>query len=165
MSGEGTRDVVTYEYAGSEYEAENTVNVRFMFGGKAVTHKFYYTVTRQRVDIEPHKTAYLTANTVEGDQLSDISIRMDIVSKYPQFTVSNLTIDVPGLAQPLILDNMGLVISGGEATLQATYAGPVKVLQKLNNRLNSLRGSMDVAIPGQSGLRKVYFNLTFRPNW
>lgn len=157
---------VTYDYSGSEYDRDNSVSVRFIFGGTPAVRKFYYNVTKQKVEINPQKTAYLTAKGIEDETITAMDIRIDLASKYRGFTVTSLVLEVPGLNEPLIIEGLETELAGNNPTLNVEWSGSVKINSRLNSKLNTLKGNMNVLVPGLgSGEQRIYFNLTFRPNW
>lgn len=162
----GSDIVVKYNYEGSVYDEENSVTVNFRFGGKGVPHKFFYTVKKYQVEVWPEKTLYLTATEKEGDVLMTINIRMSMKSAHKNaYLIKSMTLDVPGLSEPLFFDDLDKKVSAQEATLNFTWTGNVRILDAQNNKLNLLKGNMDIEIPDENINKRVDFSLSFKANW
>ncbi|MDL2231688.1 hypothetical protein LJB85_03005 [Porphyromonadaceae bacterium OttesenSCG-928-L07] len=158
--------VVTYNYDGSAYDEENAITVYFRFGGKSVPHKFFYTVKKYQVEIWPEKTLYLTETEKEEDVLMCINVRMNMKSAHKSaYRIKSMTLDVPGLSEPLFFDDLDKEVTTKEATITLTWTGKVKVLDKQYNKLNLLKGNMDIEIPDENINKRVDFSLSFKANW
>lgn len=165
FADEGDSYVVYYDYLGSEYGEENSVSVRFNFGGKPVTHKFYYTIQKTRINLYPEKTAYLSAKQAEVNALHNISVVMDINSGYSGFTVRSLRLTVPGLAETIFMENINQAFTGRNVTLKTVYEGEAGMLKPLGRKQNMMGGRLTVDIPGVGEGIAIDFNIPFQPNW
>lgn len=163
---QGEQIVVRYAYDGCAYDEENSVTVGLRIGGKAVSHKFYFTIQKYDVNIWPEKTVYLTAASKGGGTVSDIGIRMTVKSQhiYP-YTINTLTLEIPGLPEPIFLDNLNTTFKKGESNLNVTWIGTAEGVESQNGRLNMLKGHMEVEIPDEEIVKRIDFALPFKANW
>ncbi len=162
----GDQIVVKYNYAGAEWDVENVMTLNVKIGGKSVPHNFSFYVKKAGVRVYPNGTAYLTAEEKSDTLLRNITVRIPIKSEHSApMTVRSLTLDVPGLPEPIFLDYLNQTFDRKESTLNVTWLGSVAPLKGHGNKLNMLRGSMEVEIPGEGIDTKVDFSLPFRANW
>lgn len=160
------RIVVKYNVAGAEYDVENTVTVNVKIGGRMVPHKFAYTVRKTGLKIWPDKTVYLTAEHKSDSLLTNIDVRMHVVSQNGvEFVVNSILLEVPGVAEPLFIDNINQKITKREQTLAFTYIGTTEPLETQYSKLNMLRGYMTVEVPSQGIDTRIDFSLPFKANW
>jgi hypothetical protein len=154
---------VTYDYSGCAWDEENGITAGFRFGGKSVPHRFFFTVKKHRLELWPEKTVYLTAK--ERDSLAtDVEIRMSVHSGLQTpYTVKALTLEVPGISAPILLSPLDISFQAPESTLQVTWNKGSETLRTQNNRLNMLRGNMEVEIEG--AIHRIDFSLPFKTNW
>lgn len=158
--------VVRYDYSGCSYDDENSVKATLRIGGKAVTHEFFFKIKKYAVEIWPEKTVYLTAAEKSDSTLSDIGIRVFIKSKEKvSYTVNTLTIEVPGLSEPLFLDNLNTTFKAAESTLNITWIGTVGLNKAQGFKMNMLRGNMEIEVPSEGIVKRIDFSLPFKPNW
>ncbi len=161
---DGADIVVSYNVAGAEYDVENTVTVNLKIGGKTVPHKFAYTARRPGKKLWPDKTAYLTAGVVTDSLMTNIDVRMDIVSPNGgQYTLNSVMLEVPGMSKPLCFDNLNMKIDRKEQQLVFTYIGDVEPAATQYGKLNMLRGYL--IVDDGSGDARIDFSLPFKANW
>ncbi len=165
MSTEQLADaiVVRYDYSGCAWDEENSITVGMRIGGKNVQHQFFYTVKKYKLEVWPEKTVYLTASE-KGEQLSGIDIRMTLHSGLgAPYTVRSLTLEVPGLSEPIFLDHLNMTFEAPTSTLNVTWIRGTEMIKKQSYRTNMLRGHMEVEADG--AIRRVDFALPFKANW
>lgn len=163
---QGNQIVVRYAWDGCAYDDQNVIRATVRVGNKPIHHDIYFTIKQFDVEIWPERTIYLTAVDQTDSTLTDVGVRIFIKSKHNNpFRINTLTIEVPGLSEPLFLDNLNTLFTSKEATLNVTWLGTVKLLKKQNNRLNMLKGNMDVEVPEEGVGRRVDFALPFQANW
>lgn len=163
---QGNMIVVRYAYDGCYHDDENKIRATLRVGGKPVQHDIFFTIKQYEVDVWPEKTVYLTAVAKTDSTLTDVGVRIFIKSKHDNpYKITTLTLEVPGLSEPLFLDNLNTTFPSKEATLNVTWLGTIDVLRKQNNRLNMLKGNMDVEVPEEGVSRRVDFALPFQANW
>ena len=155
--------VVTYDYSGCAWDEENGVTAGFRFGGKSVPHKFFFTIKKHRLELWPEKTIYFIAGG--NDSLAtDVEIRMSIYSGLQTpYTVKSLTMEVPGISEPILLSSLDLSFDAPESTLLVTWDKGSKAVRAQHNRLNMLRGNMEGEIEG--AIHRIDFSLPFKANW
>ncbi len=155
---------VTYDYDGCAWDEENGVTVTMRLNNKNVAHKFHYTVKKNAVEVYPEKTVYLTASDKGDGVVTNIEIRMTIHSDLGgPYTVKNVTLEVPGLSEPLFLDYLDMTFDATTSTLNVTWVRGTEIIRKQSYRLNMLRGHMEVEIRGAT--KRVDFALPFKANW
>lgn len=162
---EGTTIVVRYKYDGAEYDTPTEVILSCRVGGKVLRHVFTFRVRKAAIKIYPEKTAYLTAAQKHDGRLSGIEIRIPIRSvEGESYVVRGITLDVPGLAQALFMDDLDIAVSTKEHLLKITYEDSVEVLKPLGNKASQMRGTLDIET--RDGMTtSLPFALGFRPNW
>lgn len=156
---------VYYNYETCDPSEENPATISFRIGGTPLVQKFYVDVNQDKIQLFPTKEVYLTATRTDA-QLSNITVRMNVDSRSSEkVTIYNITLDVPGLNQPLFQDDLLLVIDAvGPQTLRFTYSGTAELLSAQNYRGNLLKGHMEVMKEDQS-IHRVDFSLPFKANW
>lgn len=162
----GEEIAVTYAYDGCAYDEENAVTASFRLDGKTVPHKFFFTVKKYEVAVWPEKTIYLTSKEKSDSTLTSISIRIPIKNEQGgPVVITDMTLQVPGLSEPLFLDGLNTTVSAKESTLSLTWIGEVELLRKQNVRLNMLRGNMMVEVPAEGITKRIDFSTAFQANW
>lgn len=162
----GEEIVVKYNYDNCLFNDKNSVTVTLRIGGKPVKNTFYFTVKKYDVAIWPDQTAYLTAVHKTDTLLTDIQVRIHMQSKHDDpYLVRSMTLDVPGLGETLFLDDLNIQLDKRTSNLQVTWNGSIPLPKSQNNRLNMLKGSMEIEIPEEGILKHIQFSLPFRANW
>lgn len=157
---------VKYQFDGAEYDRLNEVTVNTRIGGKTVPHQFTFVVRKSGVKLYPEKTMYLTASTKNDSIVGQINIRIPIRSGYNSpYTIRSISLDVPGLAQPVFMDNLDITVGRKQETVTIDYEGEIELLARLNNRMDMVSGSMDVEIPAEEIDTRIDFSLPVKTNW
>lgn len=142
---------------------ENFATITFKLGNKNLSQTFYIDPEQDKVKVILSKDVYLTAETKTDSTLTNISIRINLESK-AAYTIDNITLNVPGLSMPLFIDNLNQTVSKGTQTVNIDYNGEVELLEKQNNRMNLLKGHLE--IKNTEGISKrIDFSLPFKANW
>lgn len=163
---QGNMVVVRYAYDGCAHDDQNEITAMVKIGGKSVKHSIYYTIKQYDMEIFPERTIYLTAVNQTDSTLTDVGVRIFVKSNHSNpFRINTLTLEVPGLSEPLFIDNLNTMFKAKEATLNVTWIGTVNLLKKQNNRLNMLRGNMEIEVPEENIIKRVDFALPFQANW
>lgn len=162
----GEQIIVKYQFDGAEYDRMNEVTVNVRIGGKAVPHKFSFIVRKLGIKLYPQKTAYLTAATKNDSIVGQINIRIPIKSEYnTPYTIRNITLTVPGLANPLFIDGVDFTSSRKEDTFVLDYHDEMEMLTPLKGRLDMVKGSMDIEVPAEDIDTRIDFSLPLKTNW
>lgn len=162
----GEQIIVKYQFDGAEYDRMTEVTVNVRIGGKAVPHKFSFIVRKLGIKLYPQKTAYLTAATKNDSIVGQINIRIPIKSEYnTPYTIRNITLTVPGLANPLFIDGVDFTSSRKEDTFVLDYHDEMEMLAPLKGRLDMVKGSMDIEVPAEDIDTRIDFSLPLKTNW
>lgn len=157
---------VQYNYDNCFFDDRNGIKVTFRLGSRNVVHEFFYTIKKHEVEIWPEQTAYLTSREKTDSTLNNIEIRIHLKSGHKNpYVIKSMALEVPGLGDPLFIDNLNTTVTNKEYTLGLTWIGEVELLKKQNNTLNMLKGYMDVEVPEEEVSKRVHFSLPFRANW
>lgn len=162
----GDEIAVKYQFDGAEYDRTNEVTVNVRIGGKLVPHKFTFIVRKFSIKLYPQQTVYLTASSKSDSIVSQINIRIPIKSEYSTpYIVRSITLTVPGLANPIFLDNINFTSGRKDETIIVNYDNDMEVLSLLNGKLDMVRGSMEVEIPKEGIDARIEFALPLKTNW
>lgn len=146
---------------------ENTIEAIFRIGGKAVSHKIYIDVTKQMIAVVPEGKVYLTAESQTDSTLTNINVRITLNSKYATpFIVRNVVLEIPGLNNTLVKDNMGQTYSGvGTYTLEVTADGDWQRVPIQKYLAAFIKGTIDIENPQTHATTRVSINLPYVANW
>ncbi|NDV80453.1 hypothetical protein D0T87_00495 [Bacteroides sp. 51] len=162
----GDEIVVKYQFDGAEYDRMNEVTVNVKMGGRTVPHKFSFIVRKAGIKLYPQKTVYLTAATKNDSIVGLINIRIPMKSEYSTpYTIRNITLTVPGLANPLFIDGINFTSSRKEDTFILDYDDEMEVLRLLKGQMDMVKGSMDIEIPAEEIDTRIDFSLPVKTNW
>lgn len=76
-----------------------------------------------------------------------------------------LTLEVPGLSQPLYFDDLNVSVSGiGEQTIVVNYGGRVSVVKGQEGRVGMLKGQLEV-LDSDERTHRVALSLPYQCNW
>lgn len=144
---------------------ENSAIISFRLGGHPLTQQFYVDLNQNKVQLMPTKEIHLSG-TLEDSELSNISARINIDSKAPKkITIKSITLDIPGLDQPLLAENQEVIIEGtGIQILRISFGGTAKLLAPQNYKSNLLKGYFEV-VDEQNSTHRIDFSLPFKANW
>ena len=146
--------------------AESWITATFKFGGKSVPYKFFYDASKGTVKVSPQKTLYLTAATVNKKEVGQIAVRMELNSEHAgPYVIKSLSLDVPGLAMPLLFNDLDQSFDSRQATLEALWPGSIGLEAGQKSLQNFLRGTMLVEVTQEGISKRVDFALPFKANW
>lgn len=162
----GDTIAVKYQFNGAEYDRLNDVTVNTRIGGKSVPHRFTFVWHKSKVKLYPEKTVYLTASLKNDSVIGQIDIRIPLRSEYnSHYIIRGLSLDVPGLSAPVILDDLDLIFNRKQETIKVFFDGEIELLHLLNNRLDLVKGSLDIEIPDEQIDARIDFSLPLKTNW
>lgn len=162
----GDTIAVKYQFDGAEYGRLSEVTVNTKIGGKSVPHRFTFIVHRLKIKLYPEKTVYLTASTKNDSIAGQINIRIPIKSEYSSpYTIRSISLEVPGLSEPLFMDNLDITVNRKQETVNVYYDREIELLHQLNNRTDMVKGSIDVEIPDEQIDARIDFSLPVKTNW
>lgn len=155
---------IFYNYETCDPAEENFASITFRPGGKLLSQKFYIDLNQNCIQLFPSKEVYLTAAEKNDSLVSNLSVRMNIEAR-GNYTITGLTLNVPGLSKPLFADDLNIHIqNGNNQTIIISYPESIELLQKQNYRRNILKGYMEVKNE-ENANKRVDFSLPFKTNW
>jgi len=155
---------IFYNYETCDPTEENFASITFRPGGKLLSQKFYIDLNQNCIQLFPSKEVYLTAAEKNDSLVSNLSVRMNIEAR-GNYTITGLTLNVPGLSKPLFADDLNIHIqNGNNQTIIISYPESIELLQKQNYRRNILKGYMEVKNE-ENANKRVDFSLPFKTNW
>lgn len=157
---------VKYQYDGAEFDRLSEVTINTRIGGKSVPHRFTFTLHKSKVKLYPEKMVYLTAETKNDSIVGQINIRIPMKSESgSSYIIRSLLLDVPGLSEPIVVDDLDIASSRKLETIKVYYDGEIELLGGLNQRIDMVRGSIDVEIPDEQTDTRIDFSLPVKTNW
>lgn len=160
---EGDQWNIHYNSETCDPTEENFATITFKLGNKNLSQTFYIDPEQDKVKVTLSKDVYLTAETKTDSLIANITIRLNLESE-ENYIIDNITLNVPGLSLPLFIDNLNQAVSKGTQTVNISYNGEVELVEKQNNRMNLLKGHLE--IKNTEGVSKrIDFSLPFKANW
>lgn len=158
---------ILYDAADCLETEENFVEALFRLGGKAVSHKFYVDVKGQQMTVMPEGKVYLTAESETDSTLTNITVRLTLNSRYANaFTVQNIALEVPGLTNTLIKNDINVPYKGiGTYVFETKAEGSWKRAPISTYRIAFIKGSMEIKNDQTGEVVRVQINLPYTANW
>lgn len=158
---------ILYDAADCLETEENFIEATFRIGGKAVSHKFYIDVKGQKMTVMPEGKVYLTAEAQTDSTLTNVKVRMTLNSRYANsFTVQNIALEVPGLANTLIKNDINIPYQGiGTYVFETVAEGDWKRVPISSYRIAFIKGSMEIRNEQSGEVLRVQVNLPYVANW
>lgn len=158
---------ILYDAADCLETEENFVEAIFRIGGKAVSHKFYIDVKGQMMTVMPAGKVYLTAEAETDSTLTNVNIRMTLDSRYANsFAVQNIALEVPGLVNTLIKNNINISYRGiGTYVFETVAEGDWKRTAISPYRIAFIKGSMEIRNEQNGEVSRIQINLPYVANW
>lgn len=146
---------------------ENFVDATFRINAQPVSHKFYIDVKGQKMSVMPEGKVYLTAESETDSTLTNIQIRMTLNSRYDNdFTIRNLTLEIPGLVNTLIRNNIDVPYKGiGTYVFETVAEGEWKRTTVDAYKIAFIKGSMEIMNEQTKVVSRIQINLPYVANW
>lgn len=146
---------------------ENSVEATFRINAHPVNHKFYIDVKGQKMTVVPEGKVYLTATSETDSTLTDVQIRMTLNSRYDNdFTVQNITLEVPGLVNTLIKNKINVPYKGiGTYVFETVADGDWKRTAVDAYKIAFIKGAMEIRNEQTREVSRIQINLPYVANW
>ncbi len=155
---------IFYDYSTCDSDEENVATVSFHIGGRVLRHQFFVDVDQDKIQMFPCKEVYLTA-VCQDSLLTSIVMRMNLnVGQMKPLKIYSITLVVPGLDKPIIIEKIFPINSKGMQTIETTIPVNIVVLESQYGRRNLLKGHLEV-LDGKNNIHRVDFSLPFKANW
>ncbi len=158
---------VKYNYDNCRRDRQSEVAVKMRINNRIVTQPFFVNTGRRAIELWPENTVYLNATgRADSVTLTAIDVRIFFKAGFAgPFTIKTMTLEAPGLSDPLFMDMLNYSCKTQESTVNVTWVGSVKVLEEQYNQMNMLRGSVEVEVPGEAQPKRINFVLPVKTNW
>lgn len=158
---------ILYDAADCLETEENFVEATFRLNNKPVSHKFYIDVKGQKMTVMPEGKVYLTAEAETDSTLTNVKVRMTLNSRYANsFTVQNIALEVPGLVNTLIKNDINVPYQGvGTYVFETTAEGDWKRAPINAYRIAFIKGSMEIRNDQSGEVSRIQINLPYVANW
>lgn len=167
--------LITYDAADCLPEEENFLDIQLRIEGKKLEHKAYLSeaggagVNDKSFSVVPEGKLILSAEKVDvaTRTLTNISVRLTLNNRSGvKFGLKSIELHVPGLAVPLVFDDVDAIYSTkGIFQVKAKAEGDIAVRAEKNSALSFVQGVVTIVNPSTGALENVKLSLPYSANW
>ena len=160
---------ITYDTSDCLPDEENYLTVSFRVRGKRVEHRMSLNgggMQSGKFSVVPEGSVILTADTESGI-ITGLDIRLTLNNRgTTDFGVKSLELNVPGLAAPVIIDDIDAVYSSrGLVKLNCRVQGDIRLAQGAAGTSRMLGGRIMLVNPLSGSVVSTRLSLPFTKNW
>lgn len=153
-------------------DEENYIEVNTRFEGRKLNEKYSLNSAAEastRFSVVPTGKVLLAADTASVDErtIAGLNIRLSLNNRGGSpFGVKSLELEVPGLATPIVIDNIDAVYTTkGIVQLAVRYEGTVGIADAPASRIAMAKGTVTLINPATQAVERVKITLPFSSNW
>lgn len=160
---------ITYSTEDCIEEEENSIDVLFRISTKSIEQHYPLnsSMSNEKFSVIPQGTVYLTADSISAADktITNLNIRLTLNNRgTTDFGVKSLELNVPGLAAPIIIDDIDAVYtSRGVITLKYQVQGTIRVND--TNVTKMLTGHIGLVDPITATVTTTRISLPYSINW
>lgn len=163
---------ITYDTSDCLPDEDNYLTVSFRVRGKRVEHRMSLNgagMQSGKFSVVPEGSVILTADTVavESGIITGLDIRLTLNNRgTTDFGVKSLELNVPGLAAPVIIDDIDAeYTSRGLVKINCRVQGDIRLAQQPANASRMLSGRIMLVNPLTGSVVSTRLSLPFTRNW
>lgn len=160
---------ITFDMSDCLPDEENYLTVTFRIRGKRLEHRMSLNSVTQndKFSVTPEGTVTLSADSISAEDriIHNLDIRLTLNNRgTTDFGVKSLEVNVPGIATPLIIEDIDAVYtSRGIVKISCRIDGEVRLTDTEPSRM--LDGRIMLVNPITGSIVSTRFSLPFRKNW
>lgn len=162
---------ITYDTSDCLPDEENYITVTFRIRGKRIEHRMSLNsdMPSGKFSVVPEGNVILTADTVSAENaiVSGLDIRLTLNNRgTTDFGVKSIELNVPGIAAPVIIDDIDAVYSTrGIVKINCRVQGDIKLSQSATGSSRLLAGRIMLVNPLTGSIVSTRLSLPFTKNW
>jgi len=162
---------ITYDTTDCLPDEENYLTVTFRVRGKRVEHRMSLNrdMPSGKFSVVPEGSVNLTADTISTDNstITGLDIRLTLNNRgTTDFGVKSLELNVPGLAAPIVIDDIDAIYSSrGNIQIKCHVHGDLRLTSAPNSGSRMLSGRISLVNPLTGSVVSTRLSMPFTKNW
>lgn len=162
---------ITYDTADCLPDEENYLTITFRVRGKRVEHRMSLNgdMPSGKFSVVPEGSVKLTADTISADNgtIAGLSIRLTLNNRgTTDFGVKSLELNVPGLAAPIVIDDIDAIYSSsGNVQIKCNVNGDIRLDPAHAAGSRMLTGRISLVNPLTGSVVSSRLSMPFTKNW